>query len=100
MTQVGRWILDWQDRSRDPDRRVRIAADSIDEVREAIERLLTGSTWTPPDAEEFAGPDALPAFQVFKNELMDIADDKQIFDLWSGVNFECDDGALEIIRER
>lgn len=100
MPQLGRWILDWQDRSRDPDRRVRITADSVDEVREAIGRLLNGETWTPPDAEEFKGPDALPAFQAFQTEVMDLADDKRILGLWSAVNFECDDGVLEVVRER
>ena len=100
MTQPGRWILDWQDQSRDPDRRVRITADSVEEVRGAIERLLTGETWTPPDAKEFRGSDSLPALQAFRNEVINLADDEQILGLWSAVSFECDDGIFEVVRER
>ncbi len=100
MAGVGRWILDWQDQSRDPERRVLIIADSVDEVRNAIERLLTGETWTPLDADEFRGPNSLPAFQAFKDEVMDLADDVQILGLRSAVSFECDDGVLELVRER
>ena len=100
MAAAGRWILDWQDRSRDPDRRVLISADSIEEVRAGVARLLKSSTWTPPEAEEFKGPDAVPALQAFNDEVMDLNDDAQIFGLWSILRFECDDGVLELVRER
>jgi len=66
MARSRRWILDWQDRSRDPNRRILVTADTIDEVRQYIEELLAVHTWTPEDAIEFKGPDASPAFDAFK----------------------------------
>jgi hypothetical protein len=100
MAETGRWILDWQDRSRDPNRRFLISADSVDEVRDAVARLLANETWTPPDADEFKGPDALPASQAFRDEVLDLSNDANILGLWSVVRFECDDGVLELVRER
>ena len=100
MATTARWILDWQDRSRDPARWVRISADSVDEVRAAVERLLAGATWTPPDATEFKGPDSLPASRAFRDEVLDLSDDASVLGLWSVVRFECDDGVLELVRER
>jgi hypothetical protein len=97
---MPRWILDWQDRSRDPARRVLLTADSLAEVRAGIIRLLSDETWTPPDAEEFKGPDALPAIDAFQRELFDLSDDAALINLWSGLTFTCDDGEFHIVRER
>jgi hypothetical protein len=97
---MARWVLDWQDQNRDADRRVTLTADSPSEAREAVERLLTGATWTPEGAEEFQGPDARAALEAFRDEVMDLSDDDQLNRLWTGVTFECDDGTLFIVRER
>jgi hypothetical protein len=100
MSQSGRWVLDWQDQSRDPDHRIVVSADSVDEFRERVRHLLEGYTSTPDDAEDFKGLDALPAIDVFQEDLIDLADDAEILGLWSGVSFECDDGLFYAVRER
>jgi hypothetical protein len=95
-----RWILEWEDRSGDPDRRVLISSDSVQEVRDDIRRILEGEEWTPPDADEIGGPLTEPAFDAFVREEFDFDSDDAILDLWSAVSFECDDGVFSIIRER
>lgn len=97
---MTRWIIDWQDKSSDPDRRVLISVDNVEEVRTSIQRMLTSSTWTPDAAVGLQDPDSLPAYEAFVQEVMDLNDDREILGLWSAVTFECDDGTLLVVRER
>jgi hypothetical protein len=96
----GRWILEWNDRSRDPDRRVLISADGIRETRDAIRRLLTGATWTPADADDLGGALTEPALDAFLREELGDSTDETLSKLWGGITFECDDGVFRIQRER
>jgi hypothetical protein len=95
----GRWLLEWKDC--DPYRRIWESADCVEETRAAIERLLTGVTWTPEEAEEIGGDETESAYDDFVREEFDgeivegIA--KQRYD---PIRFECDDGRLTIVRER
>ena len=53
--QAHRWLLEWSDDSGDPDHDIRATADTVEEARAAMDRILTGVTWTPEDAREFGG---------------------------------------------
>ena len=50
--QAHRWLLEWSDDSGDPDHDIRATADTVEEARAAMDRILTGVTWTPEDARE------------------------------------------------
>ena len=90
-----RWILDWQDRSGDADRRILVSLDSIEEVRERIKIILDDQTWTPPNSDA-----EVNALQAFQDEALDLTQDSELLGLWEGVDFECDDGSLHVERER
>ena len=94
-----RWILDWQDIGGD-DRRVLRSADSVDEFRADVERLLRSAEWTSPEAHGDDEVSPIPAYQAFQDEVLDLTDDSQILNLWESVSFECDDGTLYVVRER
>ena len=51
--QAHRWLLDWSDDRGDPDHDIRATADTVEEARAAMDRILTGVTWTPEAAREF-----------------------------------------------
>jgi len=53
--KAHRWLLEWSDDSGDPDHDIRATADTVEEARAAMDRILTGLTWTPEDAREFGG---------------------------------------------
>ena len=57
-----RWLLEWSDASGDPDHDIRATADTVEEARAAMDRILTGVTWTPVDAREFGGDQTEPAY--------------------------------------
>lgn len=98
---MPRWILDWQDRSGDPARRALVSVDSVEEFRERVRKTLDGETCTPEEAEEFRGPDAVPAIEAFQQEVVDLMNDADILStLWSGVTLECDNGFLHVVREK
>ena len=45
--KAHRWLLEWSDDSGDPDHDIRATADTVEEARAALDRILTGVTWTP-----------------------------------------------------
>jgi hypothetical protein len=100
--QTGhRWLLEWVDDSGDSDRDIRETADSVEEARDAVRRILTGATWTPEGAREFGGDQTEPAYTALVREafggdvvagLLGLRD--------GGLTFRCDDGTLTISRER
>src|SRR5208337_950711 len=96
-----RWILEWNDDSGDTDHDIRETADSVEEARAAIRRLLSGVTWTPEDAAEIGGEQTESAYPALLREacegdlaraLLAPADE--------GIVFHCDDGTLTVERER
>ena len=60
--QAHRWLLEWSDDSGDPDHDSRATADTVEEARAALDRILTGVTWTPEAAREFGGGQTEPAY--------------------------------------
>jgi hypothetical protein len=97
----GRWLLEWKDDSRDPDRLIWESADSVEETRAAIESVLGGVTWTPEDAEELGGDDTEPAYGALVREEFDGNIVKGLSDLrHDRISFRCDNGTLTIVRER
>jgi hypothetical protein len=62
--------------------------------------LLTGSTWTPEEAEEFGGTDTVPAFDVLVRD--EFAGDAAggLTQFADQLEFRCDDGTLTIVREQ
>ena len=60
--KAHRWFVEWSDDSGDPDHDIRVTADTVEEARAAMDRILTGVTWTPEDAREFGGDQTEPAF--------------------------------------
>src|SRR5205823_10649918 len=60
--KAHRWLLAWSDDSGDPDHDSRATADTVEEARAALDRILTGVTWTPAAAREFGGDQTEPAY--------------------------------------
>ena len=69
--QAHRWLLEWSDDSGDPDHDIRATADTVEEARAAMDRILTGVTWTREAAMEFGGEQTEPAYTALaeKGEL-------------------------------
>ena len=63
--QAHRWLLEWSHDSGDPDHDIRATADTVEEARAAIDRILTGVTWTPEAAREFGGGETPSAWNHF-----------------------------------
>src|SRR5947207_16030425 len=63
--KAHRWLLEWSDDLGDPDHDIRATADTVEEARAAIDRILTGVTWTPEAAREFGGGETPSAWNHF-----------------------------------
>jgi len=94
-------ILEWNDDSGDTDHDIRKTADSVEDAREAIRRLLSVETWTPEDADEIGGDQTEPAYPALLREACDgdIAT-ALLAPAGEGIAFRCDDGTLTVQRER
>jgi hypothetical protein len=98
--QTHRWIVEWLDDSGDADRNLLASADSAEEARDAVERILTPETVTPSDAEELGGEQTEPAYaalvrDVFAGDVL-----AGLRSLREDITFRCDDGTLTVRRER
>jgi len=76
--KAHRWLLEWSDDSGDPDHDIRATADTVEEARAAIDRILTGVTWTPEVAREFGGDQTEPAYTALLRETFDGEREKMI----------------------
>jgi hypothetical protein len=101
---TGRWINHWKDESGDADRDILISADSVEELKEGLRRVLGNKTYTPdiPDDLKVEGEDdePQPAYEAFLDNEFGPDVDADILKLWCGVTFQCDDGRLHVVRER
>ena len=96
-----RWILEWNDDSGDTNHDIRETADSVEEARAAMRRILSGETWTPEDAEEIGGDQTEPAYPALLREACDGDLATALLDrAGEGIAFRCDDGTLRVERER
>jgi hypothetical protein len=91
----GRWVIDWQDRSRDPDRRILVSRDTVAEVRELIRDILSDQTWAGSAADATQS-----AYSAFIEEESGDDTDEKFLALWTGITFECAEGVLHVVRER
>ena len=66
--KAHRWLLEWSDDSGDPDHDIRATTDTVEEARAAMDRILTGVTWTPADAREFGSGQTEPAYTALLRE--------------------------------
>jgi hypothetical protein len=86
---------------RDPDRNIWESADSAEEARAAIERILASDTWTPEGAEEYGGEETEPAYVALVREEFNGDIVNGLISLsYGGITFPCDEGTLRIERER
>jgi hypothetical protein len=99
-TTTSRWVLVWKDASGDPARGVYATADSAAEAVACVRRLLAGSTWTPDDAEEFGSADTVPAFDALVRDELAGEAERGVMAVTERLEFRCDEGTLEIVRER
>ena len=99
--QAHRWLLEWSDDSGDPDHDIRATADTVEEARAAMDRILTGVTWTPEDASEFGGDQTEPAHTALLRETFNGDMGTGLLALaGEGIAFHCDAGTLTVERER
>ena len=87
--------------NRDREYNIRETADSVEDAREAIRRLLSGETWTPEDAEEIGGEQTEPAYPALLREACDGDIARALLHrAGEGIAFRCDDGTLTVARDR
>src|SRR5260370_22540812 len=89
--KAHRWLLEWSDDSGDPDHDIRATADTVEEARAAMDRILTGVTWTPADARKFGGDQTEPAYTALVREAFHGARGTALFPLASeSISSHCD----------
>jgi hypothetical protein len=98
--ETHRWVVEWLDDSGDEDHNLLASADSAEEARDVIGRVLTTATVTPEDAEELGGEQTEPAYaalvrDVFAGDIL-----AGLRSLREDITFRCDDGTLTVRRER
>ena len=99
--KAHRWLLEWSDDSGDPDHDIRATADTVGEARAAMDRILTGVTWTPEDAREIGGDQTDPAYTALLRETFNGDMETGLLALTGeGIALRCDDGTLTVERER
>jgi len=96
-----RWILEWNDDTGDTAYDIRETADSVEDARAAIRRILSGVTWTPETAEETGGDQTESAYTALLREACDGDIARALLDrAGEGITFRCDDGTLTVARDR
>jgi hypothetical protein len=98
--QGPRWVVEWLDDSGDDDRNLLASADSAEEARDVIGRVLTAATVTPEDAEEYGGDQTEPAYAALVREVFEGDILAGLRSLREDITFRCDDGTLTVRRER
>jgi len=99
--KAHRGLLEWSDDSGDPDHDIRATAGTVEEARAAIDRILTGVTWTPEDAREFGGDQTEPAYTALLCETFHGDMGTGLLALaGEGIAFRCDAGTLTVEHER
>ena len=92
------WIVQWTDDSGDEDHDTCEVAGSPEEAREIIERLLTITTITPDDAEEYGGDQTEPAYEVLARDIFGSEILAGLSALHEDIKQRCDDGTLTVRR--
>jgi hypothetical protein len=94
------WVFEWRDDSGDLNHDILEMANSAEEAREVLERILTGVTWTPEDAEEFGGDQTEPAYTVLVRDTFHGDIPAGLLGLQGeSITFRCDEGTLTVERK-